>query len=86
MLIQGFPTWKKRDFNKFISACAKYGRNDIKNISSEMKGKSEEEVQRYAKVFNGRHKELSGKSSSDRVNSLDMIDIGSYYIKPHHAT
>ena len=48
-----------------------------------MEGKTEEEVQRYAKVFKERYKELSGKSS---VNSLDMIDVGSYYIKPHHAT
>jgi SWI/SNF-related matrix-associated actin-dependent regulator of chromatin subfamily A member 5 len=57
--IQGFSTWTRRDFNTFIRACEKYGRNDIKNISSEMEGKTEEEVQRYAKVFQERYKELN---------------------------
>lgn len=58
--IQGFASWTRRDFNTFIRACEKYGRNDIKSIASEMEGKTEEEVQRYAKVFKERYKELSG--------------------------
>jgi hypothetical protein len=60
LLEEGFSTWTRRDFNTFIRACEKYGRNDIKNISSEMEGKTEEEVQRYAKVFQERYKELNG--------------------------
>ncbi|XP_052154391.1 probable chromatin-remodeling complex ATPase chain [Oryza glaberrima] len=59
LLEEGFSTWTRRDFNTFIRACEKYGRNDIKNISSEMEGKTEEEVQRYAKVFQERYKELN---------------------------
>ncbi|CAM0881249.1 unnamed protein product [Alopecurus aequalis] len=59
LLEEGFATWTRRDFNTFIRACEKYGRNDIKSISSEMEGKTEEEVQRYAKVFKERYKELS---------------------------
>uniref|UniRef100_A0ACD5VMJ6 Uncharacterized protein n=1 Tax=Avena sativa TaxID=4498 RepID=A0ACD5VMJ6_AVESA len=59
LLAEGFATWSRRDFNTFIRACEKYGRNDIKSISSEMEGKTEEEVQRYAKVFKERYKELS---------------------------
>ncbi|XP_051207594.1 probable chromatin-remodeling complex ATPase chain [Lolium perenne] len=59
LLEEGFATWTRRDFNTFIRACEKYGRNDIKSISSEMEGKTEEEVQRYAKVFMERYKELS---------------------------
>ncbi|VAH72341.1 unnamed protein product [Triticum turgidum subsp. durum] len=59
LLEAGFPTWTKRDVNTFIRACEKYGRNDIKGISSEMEGKTEEEVQRYAEVFKERYKELS---------------------------
>lgn len=59
---QGFASWTRRDFNTFIRACEKYGRNDIKSIASEMEGKTEEEVQRYAKVFKERYKELSGKA------------------------
>ncbi|KAH9683342.1 ISWI chromatin-remodeling complex ATPase CHR11 [Citrus sinensis] len=59
LLEEGFSSWSRRDFNTFIRACEKYGRNDIKSIASEMDGKSEEEVERYAKVFKERYKELN---------------------------
>ncbi|XP_073106554.1 probable chromatin-remodeling complex ATPase chain isoform X1 [Elaeis guineensis] len=59
LLEEGFSTWTRRDFNTFIRACEKYGRNDIKIIASEMEGKTEEEVERYAKVFRERYKELN---------------------------
>ncbi|KAL8128856.1 hypothetical protein V2J09_018011 [Rumex salicifolius] len=59
LLEEGFSTWARRDFNTFIRACEKYGRNDVKSIASEMEGKTEEEVERYAKVFKERYKELS---------------------------
>ncbi|KAL5228433.1 hypothetical protein ABZP36_016698 [Zizania latifolia] len=59
LLEEGFATWTRRDFNTFIRACERYGRNDIKSIASEMEGKTEEEVQRYANVFKERYKELS---------------------------
>ncbi|KAL7178088.1 hypothetical protein ACSBR2_031275 [Camellia fascicularis] len=59
LLEEGFSTWSRRDFNTFIRACEKYGRNDINNIALEMEGKSEEEVERYAKVFKERYKELN---------------------------
>ncbi|WOH15939.1 hypothetical protein DCAR_0935487 [Daucus carota subsp. sativus] len=59
LLDEGFSTWTKRDFNTFIRACEKYGRNDVKAIASEMEGKTDEEVERYAEVFKERYKELS---------------------------
>nr|GLL41303.1 ISWI chromatin-remodeling complex ATPase CHR11-like [Ipomoea trifida] len=59
LLEQGFSSWSRRDFNTFIRACEKYGRNDIKSIATEMEGKTEEEVERYAKVFKERYKELN---------------------------
>ncbi|KFK26100.1 hypothetical protein AALP_AA8G202800 [Arabis alpina] len=59
LLEEGFSTWSRRDFNAFIRACEKYGRNDIKCIASEMEGKTEEEVERYAQVFKDRYKELN---------------------------
>lgn len=59
LLEEGFSTWTRRDFNTFIRACEKHGRNDLKKIAAEMEGKSEEEVQRYAKVFKERYKELN---------------------------
>ncbi|XP_065863584.1 ISWI chromatin-remodeling complex ATPase CHR11 [Euphorbia lathyris] len=59
LLEEGFSSWSRRDFNTFIRACEKYGRSDIKSIASEMEGKTEEEVERYAKVFKERYKELN---------------------------
>ncbi|KAJ8573847.1 hypothetical protein K7X08_010358 [Anisodus acutangulus] len=59
LLEEGFSTWNRRDFNTFIRACEKYGRNDIRSITAEMEGKTEEEVERYAKVFKERYKELN---------------------------
>jgi len=35
------------------------GRNDIQSIASEMEGETEDEVERYAKVFKERYKELN---------------------------
>ncbi|KAL5701362.1 hypothetical protein ACHQM5_026707 [Ranunculus cassubicifolius] len=58
LLEEGFSTWTRRDFNTFIRACEKYGRDDIKSIATEVEGKSEEEVERYAQVFKERYKEL----------------------------
>ncbi|KAK4759252.1 hypothetical protein SAY87_022383 [Trapa incisa] len=59
LLEEGFSSWSRRDFNTFIRACEKYGRKDIKSIASEMEGKTDDEVERYAKVFKERYKELS---------------------------
>ncbi|GMI70320.1 chromatin-remodeling protein 11 [Hibiscus trionum] len=59
LLEEGFSSWSRKDFNAFTRACEKYGRNDIKGIASEMEGKTEEEVERYAKVFKERYKELN---------------------------
>ncbi|KAK4718637.1 hypothetical protein R3W88_016975 [Solanum pinnatisectum] len=59
LLEEGFSMWSRRDFNTFIRACEKYGRNDLKSIAAEMEGKTEEEVERYAHVFKERYKELN---------------------------
>lgn len=47
-LLQGFTNWNKRDFNQFIKANEKYGRDDIDNIAREVEGKSPEEVIEYS--------------------------------------
>ncbi|XP_020227824.1 ISWI chromatin-remodeling complex ATPase CHR17 [Cajanus cajan] len=59
LLEEGFSSWSRKDFNAFIRACEKYGRNDIRSIASEMEGKTQEEVERYARVFKERYKELN---------------------------
>ncbi|GAX78211.1 hypothetical protein CEUSTIGMA_g5653.t1 [Chlamydomonas eustigma] len=59
LLEQGFGGWTRRDFNMFVRACEKFGRNALTQIAGEIEGKSEEEVRQYSKVFWQRHKELS---------------------------
>ncbi|KAL9277855.1 hypothetical protein ACSQ67_024867 [Phaseolus vulgaris] len=78
LLEEGFSSWSRKDFNAFIRACEKYGRNDIKSIASEMEGKTQEEVERYAKVFKERYKELNGEfiqydSREARISRKDEI-------------
>lgn len=48
---QGFTNWTKRDFNQFIKANEKYGRDDIDNIAREVEGKSPEEVMEYSGLY-----------------------------------
>lgn len=43
----GFTNWTKRDFNQFIKANEKYGRDDIENIAKDVEGKTPEEVAFY---------------------------------------
>lgn len=58
LLTQGFTNWTKRDFNQFIKANEKYGRDDIDNIAKEVEGKFPEEVVEYSTVFWDRCHEL----------------------------
>ena len=44
LLKQGFTNWSKRDFNQFIKANEKFGRDDIDSISKDVEGKTPEEV------------------------------------------
>ncbi|CAG9090664.1 hypothetical protein JYU34_009443 [Plutella xylostella] len=58
LLTQGFTNWTKRDFNQFIKANEKYGRDDIENIAKDVEGKTPEEVMEYSAVFWERCHEL----------------------------
>ncbi|XFG07533.1 hypothetical protein AB1E19_011157 [Capra hircus] len=58
LLTQGFINWNKRDFNQFIKANEKWGRDDIENIAREVEGKTPEEVIEYSAVFWERCNEL----------------------------
>lgn len=48
LLFKGFTNWNKRDFNQFIKANEKWGRDDIENIAREVEGKTPEEVIEYS--------------------------------------
>lgn len=58
LLTKGFISWSKRDFTQFIRANEKYGRDDIDNISTEVEGKSPDEVLEYSSTFWERCNEL----------------------------
>ncbi|RZF43147.1 hypothetical protein LSTR_LSTR012567 [Laodelphax striatellus] len=58
LLTQGFTNWTKRDFNQFIKANEKYGRDDIENIAKDVEGKTPDEVVEYSTVFWERCHEL----------------------------
>ncbi|XP_064636747.1 SWI/SNF-related matrix-associated actin-dependent regulator of chromatin subfamily A member 5-like [Lineus longissimus] len=58
LLKQGFTTWSKRDFNQFIKANEKFGRDDLDSISRDVEGKTPDEVMEYSGVFWDRCNEL----------------------------
>lgn len=53
-----FKDWMRRDFNAFLRACEKHGRQNIDAVAKEVESKSEEEVKAYAEVFFARYTEL----------------------------
>ncbi|PKY59332.1 hypothetical protein RhiirA4_550336 [Rhizophagus irregularis] len=53
-----FEDWSKRDFNNFVNASARWGRDAIEEIAEEMEGKTVKEVRAYAEVFWDRYREL----------------------------
>jgi len=71
LLAEGFNNWSKRDFNQFIKANEKYGRDDLDSISKEVEGKTPHEVMEYAKVFWERCNELT-----DIERILNQIEKG----------
>eukprot|EP00127_Corallochytrium_limacisporum_P006544 Clim_evm16s230 gene=Clim_evmTU16s230 len=84
LLEEGFSEWQKRDFNQYIKACERYGRNDIESISKAVEGKNPEEVKEYHKVFWKRYQELNdceriigniekGESKIQRTKEIQSI-------------
>lgn len=67
LLTEGFTQWSKRDFNQFIKANEKYGRDDLASICKEVEGKTVQEVTEYANTFWERCSELQ---DIDRLMAL----------------
>eukprot|EP00879_Flechtneria_rotunda_P016500 GHRR01017268.1.p1 GENE.GHRR01017268.1~~GHRR01017268.1.p1 ORF type:complete len:382 (+),score=148.76 GHRR01017268.1:170-1147(+) len=59
LLREGFGSWNRRDFQAFVRAAEKHGRNELEKIAGEIEGKSREEVVEYSKVFWARYQELN---------------------------
>ena len=51
MIDAGFPTWNKRDFQQFINASGKHGRDNYKGMAEDIDSKTAEEVKEYSKAF-----------------------------------
>ena len=51
MLQQAYGNWSKRDYDAFIKASAKYGRDDVKSISKDIGGKNYKDVLSYHQVI-----------------------------------
>ena len=69
LLKQGFSNWTKRDFNQFVKANEKYGRDDIESISKEVEGKTAEEARTF--IFM-----TFTEYSSDNQNKAGHYDNG----------
>lgn len=76
LLQQGFTNWTRRDFNQFIKANEKYGREDLDNIAKEVEGKTPDEVESYADVFWERYQDLT---DADRI--IAQIEKGEQRIQ-----
>ena len=76
LLTQGFSNWSKRDFNQFVRLHEKYGREDIESISTEVEGKTKQEVVDYSKVsILIDHYNLSEKTLIKKYNEDATIQI-----------
>ena len=76
LLLQGFNQWTRRDFNQFVKANEKYGRDDLESIAKEVEGKTAEDVMDYAGTFWDRCHELT---DCDRI--LAQIEKGEQRIQ-----
>ncbi|GFH05549.1 uncharacterized protein HaLaN_00029, partial [Haematococcus lacustris] len=59
LLQAGFSSFNRKDFQAFVRASEKHGREALPQIAAEMDGKTLEEVTEYAKVFWARYKDLN---------------------------
>ncbi|KAJ3197493.1 hypothetical protein HK101_003191 [Irineochytrium annulatum] len=75
---KSFDNWSKKDFQAFIKANEKYGRDNIIAIANEVDGKTPEEVKRYAAVFWERYKEMQ-----DWEKQLAKIEQGEKQLQKH---
>lgn len=55
---EGFTTWLKKDLLNFVHGCELYGRDDLPGVATEVEGKTEKEVGRYACTFFKRYDEI----------------------------
>ncbi|SPR01727.1 unnamed protein product (mitochondrion) [Plasmodiophora brassicae] len=60
LLAEGYSHWNKRDFNQYLRAMERHGRNAIDQIAKSVPSKTEDEVRAYHETFWSRYTELDG--------------------------
>lgn len=83
LLAEGFSSWNKRDFHKFINCCELHGRDNLEHFTELFAlGKSLEEIQEYSESFWKNYKQIEnyqkhidrvekGELEIERRNSID---------------
>lgn len=59
LLRETFTSWSRRDFTNYIHACAKYGRDSLKEVAESL-GRDLDEVKRYTEKFWNAQDEIEG--------------------------
>ena len=72
LLKQGFKTWTKKDFARFLQAAEMVGLDEPAQISNIMRTKNPEEVEKYIKVFKKKIDEFpNGERIMARINKSE---------------
>ena len=72
LLKEGFKTWTKKDFTRFLHAAEMVGLNEPEQISHLMKTKTTSEVEKYMKVFKKRIDDFpNGEKIMARINKCE---------------
>ena len=72
LLKEGFKTWTKKDFTRFLHSAEIVGLDEPEQISHLMKTKTPEEVEKYIKVFKKRiHDFPNGDRIMARINKFE---------------
>lgn len=58
LLREGFADWTRKDLNAFIRGCELYGRANVRAVATEVEGKTEQEVARYASAFFRKYEQI----------------------------
>lgn len=81
LLQKGFRDWTRKDFDLFLRASKKYGRDKLVDIAAMIEGKTLDEVSKYAKAF---WKNVHRLPNGQKYEA--MVEKGERKIVQHEAT
>uniref|UniRef100_A0A1B0CAM9 Uncharacterized protein n=1 Tax=Lutzomyia longipalpis TaxID=7200 RepID=A0A1B0CAM9_LUTLO len=86
LLAASFKHWTKEHFDKFITACAEHGRNNIKKISTSVSGMHPTEVQLYWEAFWKNYKQLPDYEKYIRRIEFGEALLATRNVKKQHPS